>query len=153
MNIVPISATGTNALRQSSSGSTGRLALSDDGTLVCFAAFVDGSAATPDETLNLNRAAAGLNSTNQLTILGTYTSISLGGSEGRAACVLGDDSSWIVDDKGGLYQGSAYSGNIANPNLNNFNNVVVKTFGGTPWVETQKAVAGQSIPVVYDLGF
>src|SRR5579862_2993788 len=33
VNIVPISATGTNALRESSSGSTGRLALSDDGTL------------------------------------------------------------------------------------------------------------------------
>lgn len=153
VNIVPISATGTNALRQTSAGSTGRLALSDDGTLVCFAAFVDGSAATPDETLNLNRAAAVLDSTNKLTILGTYTSISLGGSEGRAACVLGDDSSWIVDDKGGLYQGSSDSGNIANPNLNNFNNVVVKAFGGTPWVETQKAIAGQSIPVVYELGF
>ena len=39
VNIVPISATGTNALRESSAGSTGRLALSDDGTLVCFAAF------------------------------------------------------------------------------------------------------------------
>ena len=39
------------------------------------------------------------------------------------------------------------------PNLNHFNNVVVKTFGGTPWVETQKAVNGLSIPVVYALGF
>ena len=68
VNIVPISATGTNALRQSSAGSTGRLALSDDGTLLCFAAFADGSAATPDETYNLNRAAASLNYTNQLSI-------------------------------------------------------------------------------------
>jgi hypothetical protein len=153
VNIVPISATGTNALRQSSSGSTGRLALSDDGTLVCFAAFADGSAATLDETLNLNRAAAALNYTNVLTILGTYTSVSLGGSQARAACVLDDDSTWIVDDKGGLYQGESSSGNIDNPNLNNFNNVVVKTFGGAPWVETQKAVSGQSIPVVYELGY
>ena len=85
--------------------------------------------------------------------MGTYTSISLGGSQARAACVLGDDSTWIADDKGGLYQGCSSSGNIDNPNLNNFNNVVVKTFGGTPWVETQKAVAGQNIPVVYELGF
>ncbi|MGH7967696.1 MAG: hemoblobin-interacting domain-containing protein, partial [Limisphaerales bacterium] len=151
MNIVPISATGTNALRQSSAGSTGRLALSDDGTLVCFAAFADGSAATPDETFILNRAPATLNYTNLLTVLGSYTSISLGGSEPRAACVLDDDSTWIVDDKGGLYQGG-FGQNIANPNLNNFNNVVVKTFGGVPWVETQKAVAGQNIPVVYELG-
>ena len=151
VNIVPISATGTNALRQTSAGSTGRLALSDDGTLVCFAAFADGSAATPDESLNLHRVAATLNATNLLTVLGTYTSISLGGSEGRAACVLNDDSSWIAVDKGGLYQGR-FGASLDNPNLNNFNNVVVKTFGGAPWVETQKAVAGQNIPVVYQLG-
>jgi hypothetical protein len=153
VNIVPISATGTNALRQSPAGATGRLALSDDRTIVCFAAFADGSAATPDETLNLNRAVAVLNSTNGLTILGNYTSISLGGSEARGACVLPDDSTWIVVDKGGLYQGNPSSANLAAPNLNNFNNVVVRTFGGAPWVETQKAVAGQSIPAVYELGF
>jgi hypothetical protein len=153
VNIVPISATGTNALRQSSAGTTGRLALSDDGTLVSFAAFADGSAATPDETLNLNRVPAALNSINLVTILGAYTSISLGGSEARAACVLDDDSTWIVVDKGGLYQGTAASGDIPNPNLNNFNNVVVKTFGKAPRVETQKAVAGRSIPVVYELGY
>jgi hypothetical protein len=152
VNVVPISATGTNALRQSSAGSTGRLALSDDGTLVCFAAFADGSAATHDESHNLNRVAAALNSTNLFTILGTYTSISLGGSEARAVCVLDDDSTWIAVDKGGLYQGSSPA-NIDNPNLNNFNNVVVKTFGGAPWVETQKAVAGLSIPVVYELAY
>jgi Heme-binding protein Shr-like, Hb-interacting domain len=157
VNVVPISATGTNALRESSSGSTGRLALSDDGRLLCFAAFVDGSAATPDETLNLDRAAAGLNWSNQLTIGVNYTSISLGGSQARAACVLSGDSvtpgDWIVDDKGGLYQGSTNSGTIASPNLNVYNNVVVKTFGGTPFVETQKAVAGQNIPVVYALDY
>jgi hypothetical protein len=151
VNIVPISATGTNALRQSSSGSTGRLALSDDGTLLSFAAFADGSSATPDETLNLNRAAAALNYTNLLTI-GAYTSISLGGSQARAACVLDDDSTWIAVDKGGLYESYFGGGNVADPNLNNFNNVVVKTFGGSPWVETQKAVSGQNIPVVYELG-
>jgi len=150
VNIVPISATGTNALRQASAGTTGRLALSDDGTLVSFAAFADGSAATPDETFDLNRVAAAMNYTNLLTILGTYTSISLGGSEARAACVLDDDSTWIADDKGGLYEGISV-GTIANPNLNNFNNVVVKIFGGVPWVETQKAVSGQNIPVVYAL--
>jgi hypothetical protein len=151
VNIVPISATGTNALRGSSSGSTGRLALSDDGTLLSFAAFADGSAATPDETLNLNRVAASLNWSNQVTIGVNYTSVSLGGSQARAACVLGNDQTWIVDDKGGLYEGSLGGGTITSPNLNAYNNVVVKTFGGTPYVETQKAVNGQSIPVVYAL--
>ncbi len=153
VSIVPISATGTNALRESSSGSTGRLALSDDGTLLGFAAFADGSAATPDETLNLNRSAASLNWSNQLTIGVNYTSISLGGSQARAACVLDDDFNWIVDDKGGLYQGNTNSGIIASPNLNAYNNVVVKTFGGTPFVETQKSVAGQNLPVVYALAY
>ena len=73
VNIVPISATGTNALRQSPATATGRLALSDDGTLICFDAFADGSAATPDETFILNRAPVAMNSSysNQVTI-GTY---------------------------------------------------------------------------------
>ena len=151
VNIVPVSATGANALRESSAAATGRLALSDDGTLVAFAAFADGSAATPDETYILNRAAAAMNYNSQLMI-GSYTSISLGGSEGRAACVLDDDATWIVDDKGGLYEGTFGGMNIAEPNLNNFNNVVVRTFGGVPYVETQKAVFGESIPEVYALG-
>jgi hypothetical protein len=152
VNIVPISATGTNALRLSSSGSCGKLSLSDDGTLVCFAAFADQSAATPDETFNYNRAAAGLNYTNQLTIGLSYTSISPNGSQARSAATL-DNINWIVDDKGGLYEGSFAGGTLAAPNLNPYNNVVVRTFGGTPYVETQKTANGQVIPVVYALGF
>ncbi len=151
VNIVPISATGTNALRESAAAATARLALSDDGTLLSFAAFANGSAATPDETYILNRAPAAMNYSNQLMI-GSYTSISLGGSEARAACVLDDDATWIAVDKGGLYEGEFAGGNIPEPNLNNFNNVVVRTFGGVPYVETQKAVFGESIPEVYALG-
>lgn len=152
VNIVPISATGTNALRLSSSGSCGKLSLSDDGTLVCFAAFADNSSATLDETLNLNRVAAGLNYTNQLTIGLSYTSTSLGGSQARSAATL-DNVNWFADDKGGLYYGSSAGGILANPNLNPYNNIVVRTFGGVPYVETQKTANGQVIPVVYSLGF
>jgi hypothetical protein len=152
VNIVPISATGTNALRQSPATATGRLTLSDDGKLICFDAFADGNAATPDETFILNRAAVAVNYSNATTILGTYTSISLGGSEARAACVLDDDATWIVVDKGGLYEGLSGGANLTQPNLNNFNNVGIKTFGEVPYVQTQKAVAGQSIPEVYELG-
>ncbi len=153
VNVVPINATGTNGLRFSTSGSTGRLALSDDGTLVCFAAFADNSAATPDETLVLNRVAVGMNSTNGLTNGLSYTSVSLGGSQARAAVIIGDGSgNWIADDKGGLYEGSLGYGNFTSPNLNPYNNVVVKSFGGTPYVETQKAVNGLSLPVIYALG-
>ena len=147
VNIVPISATGTNALRQSSAGSTGRLALSDDGTLLCFAAFADGSAATSDETFILDRAVGTLNYTNLFTSPARYTSISLGGSQARA-CVTVDDVNWIIDDKGGLYYGSGF---IPYPNINALNNVVVKSFGGTAYAETQKTANGSPIPVVYAL--
>jgi len=147
VNIVPISATGTNALRQSSAGSTGRLALSDDLTMLCFAAFADGNSATPDETLNLNRAVGTLNYTNLFTEPASYTSLSLGGSQARAAVTV-DDVNWIIDDKGGLYYGNGY---IPNPNINALNNVVVKSFGGTAYVETQKTANGSPIPVVYAL--
>ena len=145
VNIVPISATGTNALRQSSSGSTGRLALSDDGSLLCFAAFADGSSATPDETLVLDRAVGTLNYTNKFTLPASYTSISLGGSQARA-CVTVDDVNWIIDDKGGLYYGIGF---ISYPNINALNNVVVRSFGGIPYAETQKTAGGSPIPVVY----
>ncbi len=151
VNIIPISATGTNALRLSSSGSCGKLSLSDDGTLVCFAAFADDSAATPDETLNLNRAAAGLNYTNQFILGLDFTSISPNGSQARSAVTL-DNFNWIVDDKGGLYYGNT-NNVVANPNLNAYNNVVVRSFGGVPYVETQKTANGQVIPVVYALGY
>ena len=151
VNIVPISAMGSNALRQSSAGATGRLSLSDDGTLICFTAFADGSAGTPDETFVLNRVPVAMNYSNAL-MMGSYTSISLGGSEARAACVLDDDATWIAVDKGGLYESTFGGGDILQPNLNNFNNVVVRTFGGTPYVETQKAVFGESIPEIYAIG-
>ena len=155
VNVNPISATGSNALRMASSATCGKLSLSDDGTMVCFAAFVDGSSATADETLNLNRAAVGLNYTNLLNIGLTYTSTSLGGSQARSCTMLTDAYStihWIADDKGGLYDGNSGSGTLAEPNLNAYNNVVVKNFGGVPYVQTQKAV-GPSLPVIYNLGY
>lgn len=148
VNIVPISAAGTNALRLASAGACGKLTLSDDGTLVSFVGFADGSAATPDETFVLNRAVGTLNYTNLFNIGSTYTSISLGGSEGRSCCTL-DNYNWIVDDKGGLYYGNS----AINPLVNFYvaNNVVVRTFGGVPYVETQKTLNGSPVPVVFAL--
>jgi len=151
LNIVPISATGTNALRESSSGACGKLSLSDDGTLSCFAAFADDSAATPDETLNLNRTGSGVNYNGQLTNALNYVSTSLGGSQARSA-VSFDGNYWIVDDKGGLYEGNSGDPVITSPNANPYNNVVVRVFGGVPWIETQKSVSGLTLPVVYSLG-
>ncbi len=150
VNINPVSATGANALRLASSATCGKMSLSDDGTLLCFAAFADGSSATADETLILNRAAVGMNYTNLLNIGFSYTSTSLGGSQARSCTTL-DNYNWIVDDKGGLYEGNS-GANLTQPNLNAYNNVVVKTFGGTTYVQTQKAV-GPSLPVIYKLSY
>jgi hypothetical protein len=145
-NVVPITATGTNALRQSSAGSTGRLALSDDDTLLCFNAFQDGSAITPDETFILNRSVGALNYTNLLTEPASYVSTSLGGSEARAAVTV-DDVNWFVNDKGGLLWGNGF---ISIPNnLNALNNVSVKSFGGNPYAQTQKTQNGNIISTVY----
>ena len=147
VNIVPITATGTNALRMTSSGSAGKMSLSDDGTLISFVGFADGSSATPDETFVLNRAVGTLNYTNQFNIPVTYTSVSLGGSQGRSCCTL-DNVNWIVDDKGGLYFGNNSSPLV---NFSTLNNIVCRTFGGVPYIETQKTANGSPIPVVYAL--
>ncbi|HEY5296587.1 MAG TPA: DUF1533 domain-containing protein [Verrucomicrobiae bacterium] len=139
VNIVPISATGTNALRFSPSGSCGHLALSDDGTFLVFDAFQDGSSATPDETFNLNRAVGTLNYTNKFTSPVSYVSTSFGGSQARAACSP-DNQNFIIDDKGGLY---------VNSYLNyEENNISVRSFGGATWVLTAK-VAYPPTPSLY----
>jgi len=142
INIVPISATGTNALRLTSAGSAGRLSLSDDGTLISFVGFADDSSATLDETFVQNRAVGTLDYTNKFTSPLKYSSISFGGSQGRS-CVTLNDTNWLVVDKGGLY--------IDNFLFSAQNNVVVRAFGGVPYVETQKTASGSPLPVVYSL--
>ena len=142
VNIVPISATGSSALRLSQAGSCGRLSLSGDGTLVTFVGFADGSAATPDETLIQDRAVGTLNYTNLVTVPLRYSSISFGGSQGRSAATV-DNVNYLVVDKGGLY--------INHTLWSEQNNVVVRTFGQNLWVETQKTSGGSPIPAVYSL--
>lgn len=142
VNIVPISATGTNALRLSPSGSCGHLALSDDGTFLVFDAFQDNSSATPDETFNLNRAVGTLNYTNGFNLPISYVSESYGGSQARAACSP-DNQHFVIDDKGGIYVG----------NFLNYvqNNISVRSFGGATWVLTAK-VAYPPTPSMYQFG-
>ena len=142
VNIVPISATGTNALRMSQAGSCGRLALSSDGTLVTFVGFADGSAATTDETLIQDRAVGTLNYNNQVTLPLRYSSISFGGSQGRSAATV-DNVNYLVVDKDGL--------RINNLLWSQQNNIVVRTFGANPYVATQKTAGGSPLPAVYSL--
>ncbi len=149
VNIVPITATGTNALRMTTAGTAGRLSTSDDGTLVVFNAFKDDNAWTPDETFVLSRGVGTLNYTNQYSQPVSYTSTSLGGSQARAATTI-DNTNFFADDKGGLF--------VAGPNVpnspfafNTLNNIVVKSFDKQIFVETQKTANGSPIPVVYGL--
>ena len=146
VNVTPISATGANALRLSGSGSCGHLSLSDDGTFLVFAAFDDGSSATPDETFNLNRAAGTMNYTNKFSKPIKYVSNSFGGSQARSACSP-DNVDFLIDDKGGLYVGSPNS----SPGVNVYdqNNYCTRSFGGAAWVLTQKVVAGLPSPAVF----
>jgi hypothetical protein len=149
VGITPISATGTNGLRLTSASAAGRLTLSDDGTLVSFVGFKDQSSATVDQTFVLDRAVGTLNYTNAFNLPFSYVSTSLGGSQGRSCASL-DNYNWIAVDKGGLYYGNSNS-IVTQPNLNANNNIVVRTFGGIPYVQTQKTVGGSPIPVVYSL--
>ncbi|HEY3763087.1 MAG TPA: DUF1533 domain-containing protein [Verrucomicrobiae bacterium] len=142
VNIVPISATGTNALRLSSAGSCGKLALSDNGTFLVFDAFQDGSSATADETFNLNRAVGTLDRTNGFASPQSYVSTSFGGSQARSACSP-DNQNFLIDDKGGLY----INGSLVYPQ----NNVSVRSFGGESWVLTAK-VAFPPTPSMYEFG-
>jgi hypothetical protein len=146
VNITPISATGTNALRMTTSGGAGHLALSDDGTFLVFGAFDDGSSATPDETFNLNRAVGTMNFTNQVTKTGWYVSDSFGGSSVRAACSP-DNVDFLIDDKGGLYVYDTASGQ--NVNVYEENNYCVRSFGGSAWSLTQKVIANVPSPAVF----
>jgi hypothetical protein len=129
VNIVPISATGANPMRFANSGSAGKLALSDNGKFLCFAGYQDGSAATPDETYNLNRAVGTLDYTNKFTMQASYVSQSYGGSQARAACSP-DNNNFAIVDKYGIYLDS-------NPAFVQ-NNISIRSFGGLTWVLTAK---------------
>ena len=145
VNINPITATGTNALRMGGGGA-GHLALSDDGTFLVFGAFDDGSSATLDETFNLNRAVGTLNYTNKFTKTGKLVSNSLGGSAVRAACSP-NNVDFLIDDKGGLFVYSTGGGQSFN--VYEQNNYCVRSFGGSAWSLTQKTVANLPSPAVF----
>ena len=145
VNINPITATGTNALRMGGGGA-GHMALSDDGTFLVIGGFDDGSSATVDETFNLNRAVGTMNYTNKFTKTARYVSDSLGGSAIRAACSP-NSVDFLIDDKGGLYVNSVSSGESFN--VYQENNYCVRSFGGEAWSLTQKVVANVPSPAVF----
>ena len=133
VNTFPISATGTNGLRQSSSGSTGRLADSDDGTLVCFSAGLCGDSTVADVTTVNSRGAGTLNQQGDFTLQATYSGYGGTTADQARSAVSVDDLTWYMGDKGGVYTNfnttnDAYipysTGNPANVRS-------LKSFGGT----------------------
>jgi hypothetical protein len=128
VNTFAVSATGPNALRNASSGTTGRVADNDDGTLVCFTGFEDGSSATADETTINPRGAGTLNPSGNYVLQTSYTGIGGGTANQTRSATSVDNSTWYMGDKGGTYtnnQTSPYIGGTSALNIRS-----VKSFGG-----------------------
>ncbi len=137
VNIFAISATGPNALRNASSGTTGRIADNDDGTLVCFTGFADGSSATPDEGAINPRGVGTLDPAGNFVLQTSYVGVGGGiANQTRSATSL-DDLTWYIGDKGGVYtnqQTSPYIGGTPDLNVR-----VLKSFGGAVYGLQQKS--------------
>jgi len=140
VNIFPVPATGTNALRQSSSSSTGRLADSDDGTLLCFSAGGCGDSTVADVTTVDPRGAGTFNSQGDFVLQTTYVGLGDATANQARSAVSVDDMTWFMGDKGGVYTNNntpddayiPYS--VANP----ANVRSLKSFGGTVYVLQQE---------------
>lgn len=136
--VTTVSINGTtlpNALRTSGSAtSTGYLASSNDGTLLCFTGHNDINAGVNANTLTA-RGVGTLNSAGTFTLAATYT----GGSGNQTRCATTvDNINWFIADQGGLFTNSTTT---ASP-TGNFRSV--KTFGGTAYIFQQSG----SLPVV-----
>jgi hypothetical protein len=139
VNIFPVPATGTNALRQSSSGSTGRLADSDDGTLVCFSAGLCGDSSVSDVTTLNPRGAGTFNSQANYVLQTTYQGLGSASDQARSAVTV-DDTNFYMGDKGGVYMNDDTTNDtyipysVATP----ANVRSLKSFGGTVYALQQE---------------
>jgi uncharacterized repeat protein (TIGR01451 family) len=129
-NTVSIPGAGASAIRFSASAtSTGYVANSNDGTLLCFT-----GANSTDTSANVNtlnpRAVVALNGAGSFSIATTYTGTS--GNQTRGATSL-NNATWFIGDQGGLYSNGSTSASPAG----NFRSV--KSFGGTVYVFTASA--------------
>jgi hypothetical protein len=130
VNTFAISATGPNALRNTQSGTTGRMADNDDGTLVCFTGFEDGSSATPSENAIEPRGVGTLDPSGNYVLQTTYSGIGGGTANQTRSATSVDNSTWYIGDKGGVYTNnqsglSPYIGGTSDKNVRS-----VKSFGG-----------------------
>ena len=126
----------SQALRiNGSGGTTGYLATSSDGTLLCLAAANALNSSDLGQTTAasiLNRAVATLSSSGTLTLPATsYTGTS--GNQCRGATTL-NETTWFIADKGGIYTNGATS---PSPSANI---LAVKSFGSTVFASTASSV-------------
>ena len=148
VNTYPVPSTGSSALRQSNAGTTGRIGVTNDGTLLAFTGFQDSTgilsgATVTDETAIALRGVATLDKSYNYTLQATYnvTTTALG-DQIRSATSL-DNTNWIMDDKFGMYKNNSTT--AANATYGNSTNcLVVKSFGGTIYVLSAKATAALS---------
>ena len=138
VNTFAVSATGTNALRNASSGTTCRMADNDDGTLVCFTGFEDGSSATADETTINPRGAGTLNPSGNYVLQTSYTGIGGGTANQTRSATSVDNTTWYIGDKGGTYTNNQTIPYIGGTSLLNIRSV--KSFGGVVYgIQQQSA--------------
>ncbi len=140
VNIFPVPATGTNALRQSSSGSTGRLADSDDGSLLCFSAGLCGDSSVADVTTVDPRGAGTFNSQANFVLQTTYVGLGDATANQARSAVTVDDTNYYMGDKGGVYMNNNTPDNTYIPySVDNPANVrSLKSFGGTVYALQQE---------------
>jgi hypothetical protein len=128
---VPAAVT-SSALRQTSDGSSGRLALSNDGTLLAFTGYEDATGVADETTIAL-RGAASLTSGFSYALQASYTSTTASGDQTRSATFNG--GTWYMADKSGVY----LNGATAAANATNIR--PVKSFGGTVYALSDKTTA------------
>jgi hypothetical protein len=103
VNTFPIPATQTNGLRNSNSGSTGRLANSQDGTLLLFTAGQWSDSTLGDVTTVDLRGCGSFNSFGNYTLQTSYTGLGdATANQARSATTIDDVTFWM-GDKGGVY--------------------------------------------------
>jgi|GEM_PF-311784 len=132
VNSYLIPSSGSTALRQSNAGSTGRMSLSNDGTLLAFTGFEDPTGVTDETSITL-RGVASLSSSYAYALQASYTSPAGLGDQIRGATF--NSGTWYMSDKNGIWLNGAASA------ANSTNVRALKSFGGTVYVQSANATA------------
>lgn len=129
---IAIDGTGANALRFSGSAtSTGYVANSNDGSLLCFTGANSTNTSANVNTLN-PRAVGVLNAAQAFSLPTTYTGAS--GNQTRGATTV-DNAAWFIADQGGLYTNASTTPSPTG----NFRSI--KAFGGVVYASSASSTS------------